>query len=122
MTYQEIQSRIVDTFWSDALKAELKRRNYVFPPEKLLSLAYKQAKNDTQAMELMKLFAQLQAKDKQGPISCNTICLGKISSYFNTSTRHRGLTSASRWPLRTYLHHLKSHVFWASLPPITFTR
>ena len=57
MTYQEIQNRIVDTFWSDALKAELKRRNYVFPPEKLLSLAYKQAKNDTQAMELMKLFA-----------------------------------------------------------------
>ena len=77
---------------------------------------------DNLTVELMKLFAQLQAKDKQGPISCNTICLGKISSYFNTSTRHRGLTSASRWPLRTYLHHLKSHVFWASLPPITFTR
>ena len=57
MTYQEIQNRIVDTFWSDALKVELKRRNYVFPPEKLLSLAYKQAKNDTQAMEMMKLFA-----------------------------------------------------------------
>ena len=77
---------------------------------------------DNLTVELMKLSAQLQAKDKQGPISCNTICLGKISSYFNASTRHRGLTSASRWPLRTYLHHLRSQVFWASLPPITFTR
>ena len=57
MTYQEIQNMIVDTFWSDALKVEIKRRNYVFPPDKLLSLAYKQAQNDTQALELMKLFA-----------------------------------------------------------------
>ncbi|KAB0402332.1 hypothetical protein E2I00_006990, partial [Balaenoptera physalus] len=41
-------------------------------------------------VELMKLFTQLQAEDEQGPIWCNTtICLGKISSYFSTSTRHR---------------------------------
>ena len=32
---------------------------------------------DNLTVELMKLFAQLQAKDKQGAISCNTICLGK---------------------------------------------
>lgn len=65
MTYQEIQDKIVSTFWSEGLKAEIARRNYVFPAEKLLCLAYKQAKNDNQAMEWMKLFARevLQAAD-----------------------------------------------------------
>lgn len=49
-------------------------------------------------VELMKLFTQLQAKDEQGPIRCNTaICLGKISFYFSTSTRNRVLTSAFSW-------------------------
>ncbi|GCC41678.1 hypothetical protein chiPu_0025584, partial [Chiloscyllium punctatum] len=46
-------------------------------------------------VELMKHFARLQAKDEQGPIRCNTtVCLGKISSYLNASTRHRILISA----------------------------
>ncbi|XP_051901203.1 N-terminal kinase-like protein [Pristis pectinata] len=46
-------------------------------------------------VELMKHFARLQTKDDQGPIRCNTtVCLGKISSYLNASTRQRVLISA----------------------------
>lgn len=57
MTYQEIQDRIVSAFWSRTLKEEIARRGYVFPPEKLLGLAYKSAKTDAQRLERMKLFA-----------------------------------------------------------------
>ncbi|KAK2849543.1 hypothetical protein Q5P01_009377 [Channa striata] len=45
--------------------------------------------------ELMRHFAQLQARDEQGPIRCNTtVCLGKIASYLNAGTRQRVLISA----------------------------
>ncbi|XP_037531733.1 N-terminal kinase-like protein [Nematolebias whitei] len=45
--------------------------------------------------ELMRHFARLQARDEQGPIRCNTtVCLGKIASYLNATTRERVLISA----------------------------
>lgn len=40
-------------------------------------------------VELMKHFTRLQAKDKEGPICCNTtLCLSKISSYLSAITKH----------------------------------
>ena len=56
MTYQEIQDTIVSSFWSRTLKEEIARRGYVFPPEKLLCLAYKQTGSYTERLQRMKLF------------------------------------------------------------------
>ena len=56
MTYQEIQDQIVSTFWSRTLKEEIASRGYVFPPEKLLCLAYKQTGSYTERLQRMKLF------------------------------------------------------------------
>ena len=56
MTYQEIQDMIVSTFWSEGLKKYIWETGYVFPPEKLLCLAYKQSGNYTKRLEAMKLF------------------------------------------------------------------
>lgn len=58
MTYSEIQDMIVSSFWSRTLKDEITRRGYVFPPEKLLCLAYKHKRNYTEQMKRMKLFAE----------------------------------------------------------------
>lgn len=58
MTYQEIQNKIVETFWSEGLKDWIARNNYVFEPDTLLRIAYKHAKNDTDALEWMKVFVQ----------------------------------------------------------------
>ncbi|XP_073410554.1 N-terminal kinase-like protein isoform X1 [Dendrobates tinctorius] len=60
----------------------------------MLLLAPKLNENNLN-MELMKHFARLQARDDQGPIRCNTtVCLGKIASYLNPTTRQRVLISA----------------------------
>ena len=40
MTYQEIQNRIVDTFWSEGLKNHIRKTGYVFPAEDLLAVIY----------------------------------------------------------------------------------
>ena len=40
MTYQEIQNRIVDTFWSEGLKNHIRKTSYVFPAEDLLTVIY----------------------------------------------------------------------------------
>lgn len=57
MNYQKIQEQIVSRFWSEGLKAELARRDYVFAPEKLMCLAYKHNRNYTERLKLMRLFA-----------------------------------------------------------------
>lgn len=57
MTYSEIQNSIVSTFWSRTLKQFIAQRGYVFPPEKLLCLAYKHTRNYTERLKLMKRFA-----------------------------------------------------------------
>ncbi|XP_073460991.1 N-terminal kinase-like protein isoform X2 [Aquarana catesbeiana] len=60
----------------------------------MLLLAPKLNENNLN-VELMKHFARLQARDDQGPIRCNTtVCLGKIASYLNPTTRQRVLISA----------------------------
>ena len=57
MTYSEIQDQIVSNFWSEGLKKHIRDTGYVFPPEKLLCIAYKQTPNFTERLERMKLFA-----------------------------------------------------------------
>ena len=40
MTYQEIQDKIVYTFWSEGLKQQIKAEGYLFTPRALLGIAY----------------------------------------------------------------------------------
>lgn len=55
MTYQQIQDKIVSTFWSEGLKAEIARRNFLFSPEDLLAVVYHhfEAFNERQALYAM---------------------------------------------------------------------
>lgn len=57
MTYTEIQDQITSSFWSATLKQFLADQGYVFPPEKLLRLAYKHTGSYAQRLKLVKLFA-----------------------------------------------------------------
>lgn len=58
MNYQQIQDEIVSRFWSEGLKKELAQREYVFPPEKLLCLAYKHNPSYTEQLKRMRLFVE----------------------------------------------------------------
>lgn len=58
MTYQQLQDKIVSAFWSEGLKKHIRETGYVFPPEKLLSLAYKHTSSFTERLDLMALFAE----------------------------------------------------------------
>ena len=40
MTHQQIQDALVSAFWSEGLKAEIARRNFLFPTEDLLAIVY----------------------------------------------------------------------------------
>ena len=55
----------------------------------MLHLADKLDSNNLNVV-LMKHFAQLQARDDQGPIRTNTtICLGKILRHLNNETKQK---------------------------------
>lgn len=58
MTYQQIQGRIVSRFWSEGLKAEIKRRGYVFPAEDLLAAVYHQIPDFEERQALFRLIAE----------------------------------------------------------------
>lgn len=57
MTYQQIQDRIVASFWSEGLKAEIARRNFVFPPMDLMAAVYQHTRAFDERLERLQLFA-----------------------------------------------------------------
>lgn len=57
MTYQQIQDRIVSRFWSEGLKQEIQQRNYVFPPEDLMAVAWHHTDAWEERLERLELFA-----------------------------------------------------------------
>lgn len=57
MTYQEIQDKIVSTFWSEGLKKHIRETGYVFPPEDLLAVIYQHIHDFEERMEYLQLMA-----------------------------------------------------------------
>lgn len=57
MTYQEIQNRIVSTFWSEGLKAQIREDGYMFTPRALLGIAYNLPEFYDERLRNLRLFA-----------------------------------------------------------------
>lgn len=57
MTYQEIQDKIVSTFWSEGLKKHIRETGYVFPPEDLLAVIYQHIHDFEERMKYFQLTA-----------------------------------------------------------------
>ncbi len=57
MTYQDIQDKIVSTFWSEGLKKHIRETGYVFPPEDLLAVIYQHIHDFEERMEYLQLMA-----------------------------------------------------------------
>lgn len=57
MTYQQLQDRIVSAFWSEGLKAEIARRDFVFPPMDLMAVVYQHTRAFEERLALLQLFA-----------------------------------------------------------------
>lgn len=58
MTYQQIQDRIVSTFWSEGLKQRIKELDYRFTEVDLLGLAFRYARSFDERLELLGLIAE----------------------------------------------------------------
>lgn len=58
MTYQQIQDRIVSSFWSEGLKRKLSELEYRFETLDLLGLAYQYAPSFNDRLELLGLLAE----------------------------------------------------------------
>ena len=57
MTYQDIQDKIVSTFWSEGLKKHIRETGYVFPAEDLLAVIYQHIDDFEKRMEYFQLMA-----------------------------------------------------------------
>ena len=57
MTYQQLQDKIVSAFWSEGLKAEIAKRNFIFPPKDLMAVVYQHTRAYEERLGLLQLFA-----------------------------------------------------------------
>lgn len=57
MTYQQIQDRIVSTFWSEGLKTQIRETGYVFQPRALLGIAYNLPESRAERLANLRLLA-----------------------------------------------------------------
>lgn len=57
MTYQQLQDKIVSAFWSEGLKAEIAKRQFLFPPLDLMAVVYQHTRAFEERLALLQLFA-----------------------------------------------------------------